>query len=265
MKPYGAAKLSADAKPFSPLSPHLHQPPPLHHLPHVPVQASLHHPVFYQPQYYEPSNFSGGGHWSWQSTQYHQLGFNNIPVHHGVGFCYGPPPVPFVFDQGLPQFNMQTLRNKIVQQVEYYFSDENLCKDYFLRSLMDSKGWVPISNVAEFNKLKRMCTNIPFILDVLMQRSTRVEVHGHMIRRRNEWQRWLPVSAGSTTNPQTQVSLEEKEFMESLLVKNVYGHDDAVEFDGGSVVYNASNGGLSGRRAAPAMKTEWKPKAFKCC
>lgn len=238
MKPYAATKLSADAKPFSP-SPHRHQ-PPLHHLPHAPVQASLHPPVFYQPQYYEPSNFSSGGHSRvWQTPQYHQLGFNNIPVQYGFGFgpgpgfCYGPPPV--VVDQGLPQSNMQTLRNNIVQQVEYYFSDENLCKDYFLRSLMDSQGWVPISNVAEFNKLKRMCINIQFIIHVLMQCSTRVEVRGNMIRRRNEWHKWLPVSAGSTSKQ----PLEEKEFMERMLSKNIYGDDDAVEFDGGSVVYNS--------------------------
>ncbi|WOH11684.1 hypothetical protein DCAR_0831174 [Daucus carota subsp. sativus] len=68
-----------------------------------------------------------------------------------------------------------SLRSNITKQIEYYFSDENLLTDKFLLSLMDAQGWVPISIIADFKRVKRMSTDIPFILDALQNSST-VEV-----------------------------------------------------------------------------------------
>ncbi|KAG8496258.1 hypothetical protein CXB51_009321 [Gossypium anomalum] len=91
---------------------------------------------------------------------------------------------------------MVTLRANIVKQIEYYFSDENLQNDHYLISLMDDQGWVPVSTIADFKRVKRMSTDIQFILDALQSSST-VEVQGDKIRRRDEWSKWIPV--GSTT------------------------------------------------------------------
>jgi len=55
--------------------------------------------------------------------------------------------------------------NNILTQVEYYFSDSNLDDDDFLKSLMDENGWVPVSKVADFNRLKKMTTDIQLIVD----------------------------------------------------------------------------------------------------
>jgi len=33
------------------------------------------------------------------------------------------------------------------------FSDSNLDQDDFLKSLMDENGWVPVSKVADFNRV----------------------------------------------------------------------------------------------------------------
>jgi len=57
------------------------------------------------------------------------------------------------------------LRSNILTQVEYYFSDSNLDDDDFLKSLMDENGWVPVSKVADFNRLKKMTTDIQLIVD----------------------------------------------------------------------------------------------------
>nr|GMD53397.1 la-related protein 1C-like [Ipomoea batatas] len=46
------------------------------------------------------------------------------------------------------------LHNKIVNQIDYYFSNENLIKDMYLRENMDDQGWVPIKLIAGFKKAK---------------------------------------------------------------------------------------------------------------
>jgi la-related protein 1 len=41
------------------------------------------------------------------------------------------------------------------QQIEYYFSVENLCKDMFLRQRMDAEGWIPLPVIAGFNRVSQ--------------------------------------------------------------------------------------------------------------
>jgi la-related protein 1 len=44
-------------------------------------------------------------------------------------------------------------------QMEYYFSIDNLCKDLYLRKNMDSQGWVLLSVVADFKRIKQLTGN----------------------------------------------------------------------------------------------------------
>jgi len=37
---------------------------------------------------------------------------------------------------------------------EYYFSNENLIKDFFLRRQMDSDGWIPVELLASFRRVR---------------------------------------------------------------------------------------------------------------
>nr|DAD43170.1 TPA_asm: hypothetical protein HUJ06_001400 [Nelumbo nucifera] len=107
----------------------------------------------------------------------------------------GPPP-RFIAHPPHHVFPIPTpetvaLRANIVKQIEYYFSDENLQKDHYLISLMDDQGWVLISKIADFNRVKKMTTNVLFILDALRS-SAIIEVQGDKIRRRDDWTKWLP-------------------------------------------------------------------------
>ncbi|EXB54653.1 hypothetical protein L484_022514 [Morus notabilis] len=117
------------------------------------------------------------------------------------GAIRGPPQyfVSYPLSPGPPAVPPETLnlRAHIIKQIEYYFSDENLQNDHYLISLMDDQGWVPISTIADFKRVKKMSTDIPFILDALYASNT-VEVLGDKIRRRDEWARWIPASADST-------------------------------------------------------------------
>ncbi|XP_010541709.1 PREDICTED: la-related protein 1A-like [Tarenaya hassleriana] len=94
------------------------------------------------------------------------------------------------------------LGGRIIRQIEFYFSDENLPTDYYLISLMDKHGWVPITKVADFRRIKAMTTEIPFILYAL-QFSSLIEVQGDKIRRRDQWSKWVPAS--KRQNPEEKI------------------------------------------------------------
>ncbi len=47
---------------------------------------------------------------------------------------------------------------------EYYFSEENLMKDFFLRRKMDSEGYLPVTLIASFHRLQALTTDLSMIL-----------------------------------------------------------------------------------------------------
>ncbi|XP_059639485.1 la-related protein 1C-like isoform X2 [Cornus florida] len=96
------------------------------------------------------------------------------------------------------------LHAKIVNQIDYYFSNDNLIKDTFLRRNMDDQGWVSIKLIAGFKKVMQLTDNVQYILDAVRS-STVVEVQGDKVRRRNEWVRWLmpPVQIPTVSSPQS--------------------------------------------------------------
>lgn len=46
------------------------------------------------------------------------------------------------------------IRKKLLNQIEFYFSDSNILKDKFIKSQIDSNpdGYVDLSIIASFNK-----------------------------------------------------------------------------------------------------------------
>ncbi|CAN1182415.1 La-related protein 1A [Linum perenne] len=121
----------------------------------------------------------------------------NMPMVLPGGFRGPHPPhfVPYPMNPGDLMLTPETvtLKSNVVRQVEYYFSDENLQTDSYLVSLMDEQGWVPISTIADFKRLKRMTTDTAFILDTLRS-SNAVEVQADKVRKRDGWSKWIPVS-----------------------------------------------------------------------
>ncbi|KAL7090547.1 hypothetical protein ACP275_12G047900 [Erythranthe tilingii] len=90
--------------------------------------------------------------------------------------------------------------SQILKQIEYYFSNDNLVKDIFLRENMDAEGWVSIKLIAGFRKMMQLTDSIQLIKDS-MQSSNVVEVQADKLRRKNDWSRWiilLPAQSAST-------------------------------------------------------------------
>ncbi|GAB2234150.1 hypothetical protein Drorol1_Dr00003387 [Drosera rotundifolia] len=122
-------------------------------------------------------------------------------------------PHPMNIVAPVPTPELLALRHSILKQFEYYFSDKNLVDDKFLIALMDDKGWASIPRIAEFNRVKSMSTDIPFIIDAL-QGSEIIEVQGDKVRKRDNWSTYLPDSEDSMMSNQQEVksdgSSEEK-------------------------------------------------------
>ncbi|KAF8405437.1 hypothetical protein HHK36_010343 [Tetracentron sinense] len=78
----------------------------------------------------------------------------------------------------------------LVKQIDFYFSNENLIKDTFLRKKMDEQGWVPITLIAGFPRVAQMSNNIQYVLDAV-KTSTVLEVQGDKVRKRDGWMEWI--------------------------------------------------------------------------
>lgn len=84
----------------------------------------------------------------------------------------GPVPVPAAFVAPPAYWTpdamyLASIQDMILRQVHYYFSTDNLCKDEFLRGHMDPEGgWISISLLASFNRLRRLTTDISLITEV---------------------------------------------------------------------------------------------------
>ena len=78
---------------------------------------------------------------------------------------------------------------------EYYFSVENLCKDIYLRKHMDSKGFVFLTMISDFSRIKQLTTDLELIKLVCFQSSNvefRVGQDGkERLRRREGWEQWV--------------------------------------------------------------------------
>ncbi|XP_006361945.1 la-related protein 1C-like [Solanum tuberosum] len=143
-------------------------------------------------------------------------------------------PVPPVFVH-VPDTQLQI---RIVNQMDYYFSNENLIKDTFLRQNMDEHGWVPVTLIAGFKKVMELTDNIQLILNAVRS-STVVEVQGERLRRRNDWFHWLmPPSVQNSTVSSPQ-SLPKS--TSDLLVENL----QRVAFDDKTVTHGNVEARLS--------------------
>ncbi|KAK4778756.1 hypothetical protein SAY86_006284 [Trapa natans] len=172
----------------------------------------------------------------------------HVPYHEMAPLYY--PGVPVVYPNG-PAFPVfypvpQSVLESLVSQIEYYFSDDNLAKDEYLKSNMDNEGWVPISLIAGFPRVKSITGDAQLILNSLTT-SKVVEVQDGRIRRRSEWMKWVwasglsssddgsPSVAASSQNPLT-ASLQNMALVETTSNSS---HTDQPEHPDGHSIDNA--------------------------
>ncbi|KAH7298583.1 hypothetical protein KP509_25G050300 [Ceratopteris richardii] len=119
------------------------------------------------------------------SNMYYMPGSTTEPV---IGSAYYVP--AGVQGMYIPSADHLTAQGMVIKQIEYYFSVENLCRDIYLRSKMDEWGFVPVSVIANFNRVKMITQNPYFIVEAL-RLSNVVEVQGDKVRKKGDWANWL--------------------------------------------------------------------------
>ncbi|XP_009773869.1 la-related protein 1A [Nicotiana sylvestris] len=170
----------------------------------IQLQQSMGLRPFLRPQFFAPApGYVDGANFSGPPGAIY---FLPPPSPGSVRVPYPPFFVPHPVSSGAstPPSPTLALRESIIKQIEYYFSDQNLQNDHYLLSLMDDQGWVPISIIADFKRVKKMSTDIAFIIDALQASST-VEVKDDKLRRRDEWSKWVSASADQKSSPLSPV------------------------------------------------------------
>ena len=92
---------------------------------------------------------------------------------------------------------------KARQQVQYYFSEGNLADDAYLRSLMDSDGWVSLEKIMTFPRMKKHKLVIHEVAQVLCDSDSvemtadlhRLRVRDVKLRASFPWQPWSEAEA----------------------------------------------------------------------
>lgn len=58
------------------------------------------------------------------------------------------------------------MRRFVCFRSEYYFSVDNLERDFFLRRKMDQEGFLPVALIASFHRVQALTTDVSLILEV---------------------------------------------------------------------------------------------------
>ncbi|KAH0834921.1 hypothetical protein J3R83DRAFT_10605 [Lanmaoa asiatica] len=87
------------------------------------------------------------------------------------------PRIPFTS----ATYSVDAMRNCLLGQLEYYLSPQNMAQDLYLRQRMDNEGWIPISLLASFKRVRQLQTDVDIVREVLSQ-SGMVEVSRDWVR-----------------------------------------------------------------------------------
>lgn len=106
--------------------------------------------------------------------------------------------------------DVSQLESKIIEQIEYYFSDINLARDKFLQGeIKKDEGWVELTTMLKFARLAKMTTEAQVIVDALKKSTSKLMVvseDGTKIRR----------------NPEKELPIFDIDFVKDLIAQSLY-------------------------------------------
>lgn len=122
--------------------------------------------------------------------------------------AYGQAPYPLQPDLNSPAQPdvLPLIHQALKQQIEYYFSDQNLVGDGFLKSQMDAQGFVPLDVICSFPRIMKIATehNRDMVRQACADSRVLEFVFGdgqELIRVRGNWQKWLGEGGGRKPGP----------------------------------------------------------------
>lgn len=130
-----------------------------------------------------------------------------------------------------PYMEHVSIFGMVSMQMEYYFSVDNLCKDMYLRKHMDSQGFVFLSVLAKFNRIRQLTQDLELIRYVCLQ-SPQIEYRTgpdgfDRLRKREGWQQWI--LAMEDRDPSVQNDGPSQ--MQQPYIQQQISHDAAYGFD----------------------------------
>ncbi|CAF0991122.1 unnamed protein product [Rotaria sordida] len=159
----------------------------------------------------------------------------------------------------VPAYTEQQLKELLRRQVEYYFSPENLQVDIFLRRQMTKDGYVPLSLIASFNRVRSLCNDVHLIANAV-QDSLVVELNDKcMVRCRNEPDRW-PLMI-DVNNHLTALNPDVPDFQPGKIWKNENHNNQTPLLEKEETKTNIDWNHKSTRRKKPTKKKEKKEQS----
>lgn len=102
----------------------------------------------------------------------------------------------YKYDYNFNDYQENEKFEKLIKQLKYYFSVENLCKDIYLRKHMDCKGFILISFIGNFTRVRNLLNgkDIKFLYETFKMieelEMTGVELNAK-IRLKVGWDKWI--------------------------------------------------------------------------
>lgn len=134
-----------------------------------------------------------------------------------------------------PAGDPTVVRDLVKKQVEYYFSEDNLQRDFFLRRKMDQEGYLPISLIASFHRVQALTQDVSLVVQALQQSPLLQLKDGVKVRTINDAEKWpilpetlkgedqfgavVPQSAESVAAQSSVESTNTKQTVDNLNVK----------------------------------------------
>lgn len=93
---------------------------------------------------------------------------------------------------GAPLIGMDQMSIKecIKKQIEYYFSEENLNRDFYLRRKMDPEGFLPVTLIASFHRVQALTADLSIIITAIQESDKLELVDDYKVRTINEPTKW---------------------------------------------------------------------------
>lgn len=177
-----------------------------------------------------------------ESNHQHRQYVNGRGMRRGRG---GASRYPRFFNRPNPSaylnLDSETLKSYICQQIEYYFSIDNLCKDLYLRSQMDTEGYVPLTLIAGFNRVQGLTSDMSLVRASLeLSKILEYIKEKDILRKKEGWETWVLPAAGTAAT--TKTNSGKPEIIQSVpagpapiptlpVAKKYQDDDDLFEFE----------------------------------
>jgi len=108
-----------------------------------------------------------------------------------AGSAFGGSPI-LQAAMARPPPDRQAQKHQVQGQLEYYFGMENMLKDMFLRRQMNQEGWVPVTILAGFKRIRSMTEDMQLVVEAI-ETSTTLELDAQRVnvRVKDNWKTWV--------------------------------------------------------------------------